>query len=1107
MVKNYRKRTFYLKCMRITTLIIGIQACFAGILLAAGNSSAQTVNLSVKDAEVKQVFSAIENQAGVSFAYDENILTGLAKLSLSVSNQPLENVLKKISGKLPLQFKRAGNVIGVSRIKAPAVKKQSQPQPANEYLPVVRITGKVTEQNGQPIAGATITVKGTSTTTATDSKGNYAINASTGQVLVFAFIGYATQEQTVGTLNVLNIALAESTAQLDAVQVIAYGTTTKRLATGSVVTVKGEDIRNQPVNNPLAALSGRVPGLEVTQSSGVPGGSYNIQIRGRNSIQQGSQPLILIDGIPFASQNEVVNTIVSALGTIYGNNSGLSAFNTINPADIESIEVLKDADATAIYGSRGANGVILITTRKGTVGTTQVTANVNRGASHVPKLMPLMNTEQYLSMRKEAFTNANTTPTTVNAPDLTVYDQTRYTDYQKEFLGNTGQLTNATLSVSGGTNTLQFLLGGTYNYETSIYPGELPNRRGSFNINLNHKSLNNKLSIAFAGNFTTNKNTAPTIDLSRATFRAPNTPTFFNEDGSLRWAENGVVYENPYTYIFEKYTAQTNDMRGSMTVAYSIIPQLSIKALVGYNNQMTDEKKLTPRSALNPTNGNPINSSGFSTNRFQGWNVEPQLEYNNTVWKGKLNVLLGGTFNSQLNEGSSVSVSNFSTDALLENVGAAGTVKGVSSGSSQYRYQAVFGRANYNIMNRYIVNATVRRDGSSRFGPGKRFSNFGAIGAAWIISEEAFLKDRFTWFSFAKLRGSYGVTGNDQIGNYQYLETWGTLGSTYQSSPILQPQNLYNDNYVWERNRKLEGAIDLGFFKERILLSANYFRNRSGNQLIIYRLPYQTGFSSIVRNFPAVVQNNGWEIQLSGAIFQQDNFRWASSFNITFPKNELLEFPDIETSSYSVLKIGKSLNVINKYLITGVDPTTGLYQIQDTDGSNTITTADYVVQGTTDAKYYGGWRNTFSFKGISFDVFFDYKKQTGISPLGSLYSLNITPGTMYNQPLLVLNRWQKAGDETDVAKFMPTTPTNLINLNASSLVYNDQSFIRLKTLMLAYNLDKTLLNKIGAKNLRIYLQGQNLLTFSHDKYYNPETQSLIRVPPLKIYTAGIQLTY
>lgn len=1082
--------------MRLTTVIL-----LASLLQVSASTFGQRITMNQKNAALDNVLKEIRRQSGYDILFDGNTISRGQKVNVNLKDVSIQEALKVVLDGLPLTFEISDKHVTIKKKEAPTFLERLADRWAS-----IDVAGRVVDVSGNPLVGATVMAKGTSQSVMSGTDGSFILkNVADDAVIVIRYVGYLTREVK-AVKNLGNIAMEMSYNDLDQVQIIAYGTTTKRLATGSVASIKGEDIRNQPVNNPLAALSGRVPGLEVTQSSGVPGGSYNLQIRGRNSIAQGSQPLILIDGIPFASQNQQVNSMFSALGTGL-DNAGLSAFNTINPADIESIEILKDADATAIYGSRGANGVILITTRKGTIGKTQVTANINSGASHVPTLMPLMNTEQYLTMRKEAFTNAGTTPTTVNAPDLTVYDQSRYTDYQKEFLGNTGRLTNASLSVSGGNSLVQFLLGGTYNYETSIYPDNLPNRRGSFNVNLNHKSLNDKLSIAFAGNFTTNKNTAPTIDLSRSTFRSPNTPTFFNEDGTLRWAENGVIYDNPYTYIFEKYTAQTNDMRGSMTVSYSIMPGLTLRALAGYNNQITNEKKLTPRSALNPSNGSPVNSSAFNTNQFQSWNIEPQLEYSKQIWKGKLNALLGGTFNDQQSQTSYIAVSNFSTDALLENIGAAGTVNSRSSGSSQYRYNAVFGRLNYNLLNRYIINATARRDGSSRFGPGKRFSNFGAIGAAWIITEEAFLKNRFSWLSFAKLRGSYGVTGNDQIGNYQYLESWGAYSQTYQTVPTLYPLNLYNSDYAWERNRKLEAAIDLGFFKDRVLFSASYFQNKTDNQLINYILPYQTGFSSVLRNFPATVQNTGWELQLTGALFTDGNFRWDSSLNITFPSNRLIAFSRIETSSYPLLKVGKSLNVINKYLITGIDPTTGLYQIQDTDGNGIYTPMDYVVQGNTDPKYYGGIRNSFSYKGIVLDFFFDYKKQVGTSPIGSLYSLNYTPGTMNNQPTFVLDHWQRTGDEKEIAKVLPTNPTNLTNLKASSLLYNDQSFIRLKSLILAYNLDKRLLDRIGAKNLRVYLQGQNLLTFSNDKYYNPETQSLVRVPPLKIYTAGIQLTY
>ena len=1081
--------------MRLNLTILVILFCF--LQAVAANVLAQEVSINVKNATMKSVFESLRKQTGFQFFYDNTVLKKAGNVTLQLKAVPLKQALEQIFNKQPLNYEMVEKTIVVTE-------KKEKREPETEAQQT-RVTGKVLDENGKPMPGVSITIKGTKNAVVTNDEGNYNILASRGDILIFSFLGYKVQEETV-VGNVLNVSLSEFAGDLDQVQIIAYGTTTRRLNTGSVGSISAKDIANQPVSNPLATLVGRIPGLVVTQQSGVPGSSFSIQIRGRNSITQGSQPLILIDGIPFAAANENIQLINSAINN-FNQGSGVSPFNTINPADIESIEILKDADATAIYGSRGANGVVLVTTKKGKAGKTQISANINQGISQVGKLLPLLNTEQYIALRKEAFTNAGTTPTTNNAPDLLVYDQNRYTDYQKEFLGGTGHLTNANLSLSGGSNTTQFLLSGTYYRETSVFPGNLPNQRGSMLANINHTSENKRFNVSFSGNFTTVENRAPSSDLTFNTFLAPNTPGFFDANGKLLWAYNGVAIPNPYAYLKERYSIRTNNLTGSMATSYKLWKGFAIKALVGYNQQFTNEQKLSPAEAKSPTSTNPGHTANIGKNQFSSWNIEPQLEYTTDIWKGKLSTLLGTTLLSRSNNSLSVDGSGYSSEALLESFDAA-TVIDASSLSSLYRYQAIFGRINYNIADKYVLNFTGRRDGSSRFGPGKQFANFGAVGAAWIFSSEKLMKNNSV-LSFGKLRASYGITGNDQIGDYQFVETWKPATNTYVGGSALIPNNLYNGNYAWEKNTKLEAAIDLGFWQDRLLISAGYFKNRSGNQLIRYRVPYITGFTDVIANFPAIVENKGWELSFSGAILRSSRFRWDSSLNLTIPKNTLLSFPDIATSSYNNLYLeDRSLNSIYKYTSLGVNPQTGYLNYVDRNGNNLVDLDDYQYNGNTDPKYYGGWQNTIGYAGIELQFFFDYKKQTGRNLYYYLYGGSIAAGTMINQPSLSASRWKNIGDQAALPKVMPTgTGTIGNNLANSSFSFSDQSFMRLRNVSISYSLTNKILPKIGAKSARIYLQGQNLLTINKMKGYDPETQNPTILPALQTYTVGLQFTY
>lgn len=1081
--------------MRINLTILAV--ILISLQVVASKVLAQKVSVDVKEMPIKSVFEQFKKQTGYQFFYDNKVLKKASSVTIKIKAMPLKEALESLFEKQPLNYEIVEKTIVVTE-------KEKQKDWENNVQNVIR--GKIVDQNGKPMPGVSVTIKGTKKQTSTDENGNYSIAASSNDTLVFSFLGFGVEEREVGGNRTLNLTMVENIGDLDQVQIIAYGSTTRRLNTGSVGSISAKDIANQPVSNPLATLVGRVPGLVVTQQSGVPGSSFSIQIRGRNSIAQGSQPLILIDGIPFAAANENVQMLNSAISN-FSQGSGVSPFNTINPTDIESIEILKDADATAIYGSRGANGVVLITTKKGKAGKTQVSANVNHGFSQVGKLLPLLNTEQYLELRKEAFTNAATTPTTSNAPDLLVFDQNRYTDYQKEFLGGTGHTNNANLSLAGGNNATQFMLSGTYYRETSIFPGNLPNQRASMLANINHASADERFKISFSGNFSSVENKSPSSDLTFYSFLSPNTPDFFDQNGKLQWTYNGVIIQNPYAFLREKYRIRTSNLAGSANTSYKIWKGLSAIMLLGYNQQFTDEQKLSPADAKSPNNVTPGHSAIFGKNQFSSWNVEPQFEYKANIWQGKFSALIGATFLSRSTSSLTVDGVGYSSEALLENFDAAATID-ASSLATLYRYNAVFGRINYNINDRYLINLTGRRDGSSRFGPGKRFANFGAVGAAWIFTAENWFEE-FPILSFGKIRGSYGITGNDQIGDYQFVETWKASTNTYVGAPALIPNNLYNDSYAWEKNRKLEAAIELGFLKNQILFSAGYFQNRSSNQLIRYRVPYLTGFTSVLANFPATVENKGWEFTLSGNPVRSGWFRWDSAFNLTIPKNTLLAFPGIETSSYNrTYLVGHSLNSIYKYTALEVNPQTGYLTYFDRNGNGTVDLEDYQYNGNTDPKFYGGWQNTLSFAGLELQFFLDFKKQTGRNLYSHLYNGALSAGTMVNQPVIDATRWKKIGDIAELPKVMTNNAGSIAtNLLTSSFSYGDQSFISLRNVSLSYSLNDRLLPKIGAKSARLYFLGQNLFTFNKTKGYDPETQNPLVLPLLQNYTVGFQISY
>jgi TonB-linked SusC/RagA family outer membrane protein len=977
-----------------------------------------------------------------------------------------------------------------------------QPETGNSSSVNNDIHGRVIDENGKPLPGVTVTVKETLKTYVTDAKGLFTIPADEGQTLLFLAARYENHEVLVGSDQTLTIQLELSLASLLNTAIVnkGYYTTTQKLNTGNVFTIKATEIGEQPVANPLAALMGRAPGVIVTQSNGLPGAGFSVQIRGQNSIFNGNGPLFLIDGVPFT------NTSIS-LGAISANGPQ-SPFNSINPGDIESVEILKDADATAIYGSRGANGVVLITTKKGKIGKTKFGLNIYTGSGKITRMPNLLNAQQYLQMRREAFINDNSTPDISNAPDLTAWDTSRNTDWKKLLIGGSAMTTDAQASLSGGNAQTQFFIGSGIHRETTVFPGQLGDMRGAFHLNITNNSLDNKFKASLTASYSTDKNNLIGQDLTGSIRLSPNAPKLYDSTGKLNWSEGGATFSNPLAYLLQKSTATADNLMSNLLLRYQLLPGLNLKANLGYNSMQLEQVFIYPGASLNPA----FNFTGFaqySNNSFKSWIVEPQAEYQNAWGKAKLEVLMGTSFQQEATSGSIAYAYNFSSDALLASPSAAGEIN-VSKNTTLYRYQAVFGRANLNWADKYLLNLTGRRDGSSRFGPNRQFANFGAIGAACIFSKEAFIKDHLSPLKYGKLRASIGTTGNDQIGNYRYLNTYSSYIYPYQGQTGLVPTQLYNPDYGWESNRKMEVGLELGSSNDRIIAMVSYYHNRSSNQLVNAALPIQTGFNGIIENLQALVQNTGWEYQLNTAIVKSRSFTWDASLVLTVARNKLLKFPNLSSSAYaSSYEIGKPLNIIKLAHTTGVDPQTGILQFTDKNGHITSTPSfpdDYTVIKDLTPAFYGGFSNRLQYKGLSLTLFFQFVKQEGFNDAHS----NATPGSMTNQPADVLSRWKKPGDITNTQLYTNSdlgSTAYAYYSSSSDGIVSDASFIRLKNAALSYSLPLKWSSRIRAEAIRFYLQGQNLVTWTKYRGGDPEITNLSFMPPLKMLTAGAQITF
>ncbi|MCX2429899.1 SusC/RagA family TonB-linked outer membrane protein [Pedobacter sp. GR22-10] len=1075
----------------------------------------QSITIYVKNAPLENVFKLIEKQSGYLFWCDNDLLKKAKPVDLSLRNASLPQTLDACFKDQALTYVIKGKTIVVKP------RNQAIINIPTDNREGINIKGRIIDQDGRPLPGASIKVKGQNFTTLTNNRGEFSfVYLPPGAILQITFVGYESKE--VEATDGITVTLIKSNSKLDEVQVIAYGTTTQRLSTGNISTVKAKDIESQPVSNPLAALQGRVSGLVITQGSGVAGSSFKVQIRGQSSIDLSlsqNNPLFIIDGVPFEAGNQATNKISSAANNPTSiSTGGLSPLNNINPQDIESIDVLKDADATSIYGSRGANGVIIITTKKGKPGSTQVNINTYSGFSHVGRTMGMLNTQQYVQMRNEALANDGYTASSNvadpgYAPDITLWDTTRYTDFKNLLIGNTGYSNNIQSSVSGGNNLTQFLLGANYHRETTVYPGDFSDNVASVNFNINHRTTNDKFHLLFSGMYSNDKNRMPRYDLTRYINLPPNLQ-LFDAAGNLNWAEAGVTFYslnshiNPLSLLEQKYNSRNENLSANLNLNYLVTKNLTIRTNFGYNTFRTDEFTLQPKSSIDPNGGSGLlPSSEFSNSSNQNWIIEPQLEYSLKGSFGKLNVLVGNTLQNKIGITDYQYGTNYTSDLLLGSIGAAGLIRATND-RTEYRYTAFFGRINYNFQDRYILNLSARKDGSSRFGPDRQWANFGALGLAWLFYQEQFIKDNLSFLSYGKIRTSYGTTGNDQIGDYKFLNLWSSTANIYNGLSGLNPRSLYNPEYNWEISKKFEVAIESGFLKDRVFISAAYYFNRSSNQLVSYVLPSQTGFSNVVRNFPGLVQNSGFELVLTTKNFTRADFRWATSINLSIPKNKLIAFPNIETSSYrNSYVVGQSLNIIRGYKYLGVNPQTGVYTFEDYNGDGQLTaTGDYQNFGNRDPKFYGGMQNSLSYENLDLSFFFQFTKQTGLNYIAQLGVS--PPGQIYNQPDIVLKRWQRPSDVSEIQKFSsgPSVVSGAAGyLALSDGKYTDASFIKLRNVSLSYRFPVKWLQRIHISGLRVYTEAQNFLTITNYKGADPESQDFFVLPPLKTIVAGFQL--
>ncbi|WP_166436983.1 SusC/RagA family TonB-linked outer membrane protein [Niastella caeni] len=1050
----------------------------------------------------------VEGYKKYYFAYRTEFLQHANRVSVHVIEGTIEEVMEQALRGLGLNYLIVGNMITV---------RPDSTFPRFRKPELLAIDGHVTNEAGEPLVRVSVQESGSLSGTVSKNDGQFNISVKPNSVITFTSVGYESVDKLVKDQSFITIRLKPQVKDLDETVIIGYGKTSRRYNTGSVSKLSHSDIARQPVSDPLGTLQGRVPGLLITQSNGVPGSPYKVQLRGQSSIGivpgklPPNDPLFIIDGVPYAPNNTPLLGVTS--GTAMGD-LGRSPFSLLNVGDIDHIEVLKDADATAIYGSRGSNGVVLITTRKGKPGVASFTVNINNGYSKITRYADMMNTAQYVQMRREALMNDGLALDDRTAPDLLSWDTTRYTDFKKMLIGGKAVINNVQLSLSGGSNRLQYYFGAGYHRETTVFPGDLSNERLSGHVNLHYQSRDSNLTATLSVIVTGDKNRSILNDLTNLVNLAPNAPVLYDSTGKLNWEQGDLSFTNPMAISLRSYESKTSNLLGNLAINYRLTKGLVLKTSMGYNRLQSDEIGIIPGSSQNPFGTpNPEGNSYFGKINFNSWILEPQMEYNQYIGIGKISGLVGTTMQVQTHSVTTIDASDFANDELLRYLHEAGSQE-TKKFKTEYRYGGVFARLNSVLSDKYLINLTGRIDGSSRFGPGKQVGAFWAAGLGWIFSNEPFIKYTIPFISYGKLRGSYGVTGNDQIGDYRYLDKWQDITGAYLGRAGITPVQLADSNYSWEVGRKLEAAIELGLFKDRVIITAAYYRNRTGNQLISYALPVITGFNNYAaKNSAAVVQNTGWEMLVQTKNRLNKHWHLNGTVMLTMPRNKLIAFPNLATSPYSgSLEIGQSLSLLRGYAYTGVNSLTGVFEFKDEDGDGRISFPnDYRIRGHIAPAWYGSVQTNVQYKGWQLDIFWEIRRQRAESYLYPIYE-NKYPGTMLmNQPVMLLNRWQQRFDNAPFQQF--TTGANgaasaaISHFVQSDGIIQDATFGRLKNIELSWRLPPQWLKNISLKNCRLYMQAQNLITITGYKGTDPETLSMFVLPPLRTIAFGVELSF
>lgn len=979
------------------------------------------------------------------------------------------------------------------------------------------ITGAVTsKEDGLPLPGVSVKVKGSNVGVSTGANGRFSLSVpASATTLEFSSLGYVFQSVAISG-NVVNVALVADEKALTEVVVTGYGTQLKREVGGSIAKVTGEQFENQPIASFEKALQGRAAGVQVAASNGIPGGAINIQIRGLGSFTGGTQPLYIIDGVQLTASTF----------------SGYTQTNTlagINPNDIESIEVLKDAASTSIYGAQGANGVVLITTKKGKAGATKFGLNYYTGATTQMREYNTLNTQEFYQMRTEALRNANPRASAAAVRTAVLQDMgvaTTLTDAQiaalptydwQDEIFKTGKVHNYEVNATGGNEKTTFYTSGAFTKQDATLT-KIDFRRAAFKANIDHKATD-KLSFNANINLSTIRQNTPPLStdgssLGNPAFAAPlyvPSLAFRNADGTYNTAIPGILNQNVLMVTdYNSGDQRTNQLIGSVSATYKILPELSFKSFgsveyASINGQSYRDPR-TPDGATFGGLGQVFNNSRSNIQTTQ------TLNYGNRFGKHKIDGFVGFEYRIDQNYQMIAQGTGYPS-YLFRNISAAANPYGVNQTYSGYKMLSYFGKVQYNYDEKYILGASVRYSGSSRFGNDNLFGFFPGVSFAWNLDQENFLKSS-TWVSALKFRASYGQVGSDRIGNFDARALYAPNG-VYLGVAGIAPNGLANPQLRWEKTTGLDLGIDYGFLKNRITGSVGVFRENKDDLLLAQPLSSTSGFTTITTNVGSLLRK-GVEADITTRNFSNgpSGFNWTTSFNFTYVTNTIKSLYDgLQQLPADVsTRVGHPYGAVFTYQYAGVNPATGRPMIWDVNNNLSYlpVAADRKFIGTTYAPYFGGLTNNFSYKGIDLEFLFQYQYGQILQDSQETFMRELGNRGFNSYREVYDRRWTTPGQMTDIARAYSggTEPQGVSRLVGSAL-YQKTDYIRLRTVQLGYTFPKSLLSKAKITNLRIYAQGTNLLTITNFEGYDPEFSgtALGIIPNAKNYTFGVQLGF